>query len=389
MSSSFEEESNRQSKSQEDTETNSETEMDDQSSYFDDQEVSYEILSNDELLSEDSSDDDIQDEDYFGSSTSEESEESEVAWTDSDDDSNLREELENEAVWLNTEGITKKIKKTQKKISFKYIRSVFTAKCKIKLFKVFPNIKVLVDSFNLVYLIKNFEDFKTFKIGFFKITDVCFFNDKILVTSDTSSFIKQIDLDGKVTDIKKNTGKIKKIQASGDHLYVLSDKLILFNKNFSVINEFNLPFKDFCITDNSVVCLKEDGDIHIFDKELTFKEKVSFQFKFQFRSIYFAHDKILVCMDTGIMFLDSTFKEIKTFTNLKEAVSTLSFNKDFIVHGSQHPNSLRILKSDLTYFEKFPFSKIKINPISTMDIEGDTVYFSDSKFVSSLKLKYV
>lgn len=389
MSSSANEEKHSQSKTEEDYETGSESELEDQSSYYDDQDVSYEILSNDELLSEDSSDEDIQDEDYFGSSTSEESAESEVAWVDSDDDSDLREELENEATWLNTGGIAKKIKKTQKKISFKYIRSVFTAKCKIKIFKVFTGIKVLVDSFNLVYLIKSFDDFKTYKMDFFKITNVCFFNNKILFTSDTSSFIKQMDLDGKVTDIKKDTGKIKKIHAAGDNLYILSDKMILFNRNLSVINQINLPFKDFCIAEDSVVCLKEDGDIHIFDKELTFKEKISFQFKFQFRSVYFAHNNVFVCMDTGIMILDSTFKEIKTFTNLKEAVSTLTFNEDFIVHGSLYANSLRILKSDLIYFEKFPFSKIKINPISTMDIEGDTVYFSDSRFISSLKLKYV
>lgn len=344
------------------------------------------LLSDGELLTEES-DSDIQEEDYFGSTSEEETEQSEVAWVDSEDDADLREELEDEAAWLHTEGLPKKIQRITKKISFKYTKHVFTAKCKVKLFRVFPEVKVLVDTFNLIYFIKNFDDFKTFKIDYFKITDLCYFNNMILLSSNTSSFIKHISLDGKVTDIKKGTGNIKKL-ISDEHLYVLGDKLYGFNKNLSLISEFNCSFIDMCVIADFVVCLEESGDIYVFDKELDFKKKLSFSFKFQFKSLHSNLDKVFIGTDTGIIILDSKFQEIKTYSTLKEPISAFTFNDSFVIHGSQYNNSLRIMNSDFSYFEKFPFSKIRISPISTMAFEDETVYFSNSRFISSLKLKY-
>lgn len=358
-----------------------------ESNYDVDQDESYILLSNDELVSEES-ETEAQEEDYFGSSSTEEHDESEVAWTDSDDDRNLRDELENEAAWLHTEELPKKIFKTTRKISFKYTRHVFTAKCKVKLFRVFSNIKVLVDSFNLIYFIKNFEDYRTFKIDFFKITDVCIFSGLVLFSSSTSSYIKQVTLDGKVTDVKKGTGNIKKM-VSDAHLYILGDKLLAFNTNLSLVNEFNHSFVDICVVSNTVACLNADGDIYTFDKELNFINKHSLPFKFQFKGLYPARDNLAIATEDGMIVLDANFQEIKTFSNLKEPISSLVSNSEFIVHGSPYSNSLRILRSDLTYYERFPFSKVNINPISTMSIEGDTVYFNDSRYISSLKLKYI
>ncbi|ELA41189.1 uncharacterized protein VICG_01788 [Vittaforma corneae ATCC 50505] len=358
-----------------------------ESSYDDEQDESYILLSNDELISE-GSEAEAQEEDYFGSSSTEEHDESEAAWTDSDDDRDLRDELENEATWLHTDELPKKICRTSKKIFFKYTKHVFTAKCKVKLFKVFSNIKILVDSFNLIYFIKSFEDYTTFKIDFFKITDVCTFNGLILLSSSTSSYIKHVTLDGKVTDIKKGTGNIKKM-VSDIYLYILGDKLLAFNSNLSLVNEFNHSFIDICIMSNTVICLTADGDIYTFDKKLNFASKHSLQLKFQFKGLYSVRDNLIIATEDGMIILDSDFQEIKVFSNLKEPISSLVSNGEFIIHGSPYSNSLRILKSDLTYYERFPFSKININPISTMSIEKNTIYFNDSRYISSLKLEYI
>ena len=351
---------------------------------------SYILVSENELLTEES--DDIEDEkDYFETTSEEEdSEKSEVAWEDSDDDENLRDEIDEDANWLTADGIQKKIKVQPKKISFKLKRKVFTANCKVKLFKTFPEIKILVDSFNLIYLIKKFDDFKTFKIEFFKISDVCIFGGKILLSSNSSSFMKQITFEGKVSDIKKGTGNIKKMLAVGNTLYILGDKLFAFNSNFNLVSSFNSTFIDFCVGNDQIICLKEDGDIYIFDLELTFKNKVSFPFKFQFKSLYFAKGYFFICTLNGLFILDQNSKEVKSFSNLSEPITAITSNDDFIVHGSAYDNSLRILKvNGLSYFEKFPFSKVRINPISSIAVDGDTFYFSETKFITSLKLSYV
>lgn len=350
---------------------------------------SYVLVSENELLTEES-DDIIDERDYFDSTSEEESsEKSEVAWEDSDDNEALREEIDEDADWLTTEGLPKKIKIEPKKISFKLKRKVFTANCKIKIFKAFQEIKVLVDSFNLIYLIKNFDDFKTYKIEFFKISDVCMFNGKILLSSNSSSFIKQMTLDGKVSDIKKGTGNVKKMACAGNNLYILGDRLFSFNSNFSLVSDFNGSFKDFCVGDDSIICLKEDGDIYLFDFDLSFKNKVSFPFKFQFSSSYFANGYFFICTLNGLLILDKELRELKTFSNLSEPITAITHNSDFVVHGSAYENSLRILKTKgLCYFEKFPFSKIKINPISSISVEGDTFYFSETRFITSLKLTY-
>lgn len=368
-------------------ETDSSPESEGESSY-DGCSDSYVIVSSNELLSEDSTSSGSE-EDYFTSTgDSEVEEESEIAWTDSDSNSKLREELQEDAPWISSEGLAKTVRRDAKNIAFKYTRHVFTARCKVKLLRCFPHIKVLVDSFNLIYMIKDFDSFKTYKVDMFKISDVCFFGNRILFSSSSSSYIKEVSVDGKVTDIRKGMGNVQKMIAD-DNLYILGDKLFVLNQSLSIKNEFDGSFVDGCVNEGNVICLKDNGDIYVFDKELHFRRKLSFSFKFQFKRLYSANSKVLVCTGNGMIVLNSSLEEIRSFSNLSEPITALVSNSDFIVHGSSYQNSLRILKDNLSYFDKFPFSKIKINPISAMAIDKDVVYFNDSRFISSLKLSYV
>lgn len=355
-------------------------------SEYDNSDASYVIISSNDLLSEGTTL--SSEEDYFTSTNDSEAEsESEVAWSDSDSDSELRDNLQDDAPWTNAEGLSKSIRRNVKKIAFKYTKHVFTARCRVKLFKCFPHVKVLVDSFNLIYMIKDFDSFKTYKIDMFKISDVCLFGDRILFSSSSSSYIKEVSVEGKVTDFKKSMGNIRKMVAS-DSLYVLGDKLFVLNQSLSIKNEFDGSFMDVCVNGNDVICLMENGDIYVFDKELRFIRKLVFPFKFQFKALYSANSKILVCTSNGMIVLNSNFEETKTFSNLSEPITALVSNDDFIVHASSYQNSFRILKDSLSYFDKFPFSKIKINPVSAMAMDKDVVYISDSRFISSLKLSY-
>lgn len=92
--------------------------------------------------------------------------------------------------------------------------------------------------------------------------------------------------------------------------------------------------------------------------------------------------------ENGFVVFDSDIQELRTYTKLKEPITTLVSNKDIVVHGSSHSNSLRKLKHDLTKYEKFPVSKFKINPNSRAATEILTEHFSDSRYITSLKLKY-
>lgn len=328
--------------------------------------------------------------DYFGSSSSSVCEESEVAWEDSDENLELRGELDEDAPWLEAGKPSIKITKAVKKIVFKYDKTVFSARCKIKLLKTFKEVIIAVDSFNLIYFISNIleKQFTTFKLELFKITGVCCFNGKYLFYSNSSSYIKQVDPTGKVIDIKKGTGNISKMVVHENDIYILGNKIYRMDKDMFIKDEFNGKFIDLACLDSNILALEEKGDIFVFNRELEFIEKLSFSFKFQFKSIYTLWNKIFITTDTGLLILDSSFKEIKSFSNLSEPITSLAFNDDFVFHGSGYPNSLRILKQDLTYYDRFPYCKIKINSVEAMDALNETLYFADSKFISTLKVQY-
>lgn len=350
---------------------------------------SFVLLTDEEIAQEDFTDSSSVGANYFDSGSSTIEEESEAAWVDSD------EEFIEESVnpdWL-TPGESAKIQKKQKKISFQYSQSIFTARCKIKIFKSYPDLKIIVDSFNYIYILDNEDaddaEFKIHKIDLFKITDVCYFSDKILMSSNTSSFIKEISVDGKANNIKKGTGNIIKMHVYNDSLYILGDKLFRLDKNLQIKDEFAGSFKDICCLNERVLCLNDKGDIFVFSLELSFIEKLNFPFKFQFKSLYAARSFIFVGLDTGIIILNSEYKEIKTVSNLNSPITALAFTNDFIVHGSDSENSLKIVKNDLTYYNKFPYSKIKIGKILCMDSKNDMIYFSESRFISSLTINYI
>jgi hypothetical protein len=361
-------------------------------SYDGDSNESY-ILDSDDLEAETSSYDSEDEKIYFGDDqkSEEDSEKSEYAWQDSDENEELRDDYKDTDTWLNNEGLAKNIQKEKKTIAFQINRNIFTAKCRIKLFKCYPHMKVLVDSFNLIYLIKSFEDYKTFKIEYFQISDVVLFDNRLLFCNENSTYIKELSLEGKTTDINKKIGKVKRMLATENYLYTLGDAGIsCFDKNLMLKNQFKGQFLDFCATKSGCTVLKSDGNIvQLKEGTMEVLNKLSMDIRYKFKKIYCKENILIVGTDSGLVLLNEQLKEIKQYENLKEEISGLVYNKDFIVHASNCDNSLRIMKaSDMTYYDRFPFSKVKILPTTCIEIENDTIYLCSSKFVTALKLSY-
>lgn len=326
--------------------------------------------------------------DYFGDSTaSAESEDSGVAWVDSDEDAELREDYQSTAPWLATAGLAKTIQKRTRKISFKLTRNALSCKHRIKLFRAFDDLKVAVDTFNVIYLFSSPEDFKAYKIDYFRITGFVRLGDRLLFSSSSSSVIKQLSRDGKVTDINKRTGPVRAMCASNG-LYVASTKLFRFDANLNLKNVFASAFVSVCANRRHVVGLKENGDIFVFDPLLHLQKKYALPGKFQFKDIFCTEDYYFLATEDGVCVLDEQFAETKELRNTKSMPTGLACNKDFVVYCAEHQNGLRILKDGLVSYDRFPFSKVWISPVACMDVLGDEVFLCHQRYVTILRLAY-
>ncbi|KAI4292549.1 hypothetical protein PAPHI01_1823 [Pancytospora philotis] len=331
-------------------------------------------------------------ENYFGAPDSgDASDESGIAWVDSDEDSELQAELPTEAAWLSTEGLAKKVQRKGRRIGFKLQSKVFTTKYRIRAFRAFKDFKIAVDSFNIVYWINTFDDFKAFRISDFKITDFALLGDRLLLASDNSAFMKQLGSDGKVVTVNKRTGKVRRMCVGGPAraLYIAGDKLFRFDRNLVLKGVFNQQFVDLCVGALGVFGLKSNGDVLVFDHQLVLQRKLSFDHKFEFRRVFCTDTHLYLGTETGFYVLNDQLVQTKEFHNIKGCATGFGCNPDFTVYASDDKNSLRIIKEGLLCYDRFPFSKVYISPISFITMDGDTVYFSHSRYLSTLKLEYV
>ncbi|KAI5168720.1 hypothetical protein PAEPH01_0361 [Pancytospora epiphaga] len=326
--------------------------------------------------------------DYFGDSISiEESGESEAAWIDSDEDEDLREDYKETAPWITAEGPAINIQRKTKKISFKLSRNIFMTKYKIKLLKIYSDVSIAIDTFNILYFITNFNEYKAYKIDEFRICDVVCLNDRVILSSKHSSLLKVVLMNGESKTINKRTGYVQSM-ALADSLYIAGSQLYRFDRNLNLKDTFDQVFISICVSKEQVVGLKEDGDIFVFDLRLNFLKKHSFPGKFQFNSLYSTDSHYYIGTEAGFSILDRNFVLVKELMNIKAAPSGLVFNDDFTIYGSSHPGSLRIIKNGLVPYDRFPFSKVFIPPINALGFQGDTLYFTHSHFISALKIHY-
>lgn len=334
--------------------------------------------------------------DYFGDSSvsgfsdDDDEESSQVAWEDSDENEDLREDYPSTAKWLSTDGLTKKITKKHGRIKFNLARKVFTTKYKIKLIRIFDQLTVIIDSFNLIYLIRKTTDFSVIKIDYFRVTDAVCLNGSIILCSAHSAYLKRLSLDGTVTDIRKDNGNIRRMATHTGHglLYTLGNSLCVYNEKLIMKNIFKGDFSDICVSNSNVLALRENGDIFVFDHLLNFVRKCTFDTKFRFQGIFATDSHYFVKTETGFFVLDDALRPAKEFTNLKTPATALAHSGNFVVYGSDYQNSLRIIKDELEAYGKFPFSKVKIPPIHAMAFTSDSLYIGHSNSLSIMKISY-
>lgn len=327
--------------------------------------------------------------DYFGeSSFRDDSEVAEAAWIDSDDEDVPECEFTTSAAWMSSSGLRKVVAAPKNRIKFSFSREIFSTRHRIKLFKTFSSLKIAVDTFNLIYIIKDFENIEILKIDRYNITDCIEFSNRILFCSSKSTFLKQLLPDGTVQDVCKRVGKISKMIA-GRFLYTIGDQLSCFDDNLTLINSFKDVFLDICLDDNRVLCLKDCGELFSFTPSLQILRRVLHPSRFRFKQIFAAHKHVFISTDTGMCVLNSELEELRFFDNLKSQAVCFAFNDSFIFHGSDYVGSFRILKEGLVYHDKFPHSKVRIPPLSCIAVEKDIVYLAHSRFISRLRLSYI
>lgn len=281
---------------------------------------------------------------------------------------------------------------TEEKIALK--ESVFTARCKIKLFKMFDNISIVVDSFNMIYVFgKGFSDFKTHRISNFKISDFEKIKNFVYFTSEVSAFMYRLDIENnKIEIFKKNMPNIKKVvrllEKTNKYL-AMGDKLMLFNENLVKENEFTGQF--LCVTADKLnkkfVALKKTGELMVFDENLIFIKEVALENKFAFRNIFSTDTNIAITTETGVVFLDQGYEIKKELKNTETEPLYFLYTNDFIFYTGSIKHSFKVLKNNDKFepFENFPFATVQ--NASCLATHNDKIYITVNKQILEYNLK--
>ncbi len=279
--------------------------------------------------------------------------------------------------------------------NFKTRRCPFIPKCKIKLFKSLLNFHIVIDSFNLIYILsEKFELLKTFKITFYKVTDFIEYNGSILLCSETSSRFYLISIGGKGEEIpefklsvvNKDYGKVRKMIKEDDMIYTIGDKINVIDANLNLSHTFNLQAKDIVFFNGNLYVLTENNDILLMTSELKFIKNFKLEEKFQFSTLSKFNGNLVVGLENGILLVDSIVKKNKEFLNLKSAPCAFVYNSSFLFYASNNENGLRILLRNKELYRRFPYKKIKIPPITTLNYYKDTLCIVCNRNILLLEL---
>ncbi|ADM11964.1 uncharacterized protein Eint_080280 [Encephalitozoon intestinalis ATCC 50506] len=355
----------------------------------DESDFSYEYTSSDsfETVSEEISE---YEKEYFGDISEEAGAESEekAAWEDSDDDPGIREDHKKTVTWLDGKQCKKQIEVRKKKVRFEYEKNLFLSKCKIKLAKAHGEYLVVVDTYNNIYILKDFKIHKTLWIELFGISDFIYTGERILFSSHKQSNLKEVTFDGDVRNISiKSVEGIKKMISIGDFIYTIGKKLILLNSSYEVVEVMEGEFMDIAVSEEAVYAMGCGGDIVMLTPDLQILRKESFEDKFDFHSIYFFANQVFIGMGMGVKVLDKDMKPVKEFKNLKNGVTGLTGHREYVIYGSDYTNSLKIILPGLKCFNKFPFNAISIPSINSLESDGKNIVVCSGRSVSILRMK--
>ncbi|KAM0671216.1 hypothetical protein CWI42_090320 [Ordospora colligata] len=351
-------------------------------------EMSYEYSSSD--IQESLSSDILEyEKEYFAESMSESSDEKEAgAWEDSDDDEKLRKSYHGTASWLGEKKVRKQIEIQKKKLKFGYERHVFSCQCRIKLAKAHDDYLVLVDAYNSIYILKNFEICKVLRIEMFGASDFVFVEGGVLFSSLKYGGFKEVAFTGEVKDIKVRTTEcIRKMISVDDGIYVIGEQIVLLNNNYGIVEQFDGRFRDVAVSTDALYCLGFNGDVVVMTRDLRPITKMNFEYKFDFKSIYFVNGKVVVGMSLGVKIFDRHMNLLNEAMNMKDEITGCIEYDGYILYGSDYSNSLKIVLPDLRSFDGFPFNSIRVSPMKALVSDGKSIIICYRKAVDVLRMK--
>ncbi|KAL6122375.1 hypothetical protein NUSPORA_00616 [Nucleospora cyclopteri] len=324
-----------------------------------------------------------QDSDGYFTETDECSEESENAWEDSEETPQNKLNL--------TGGDTKKtIKMDSKAAKFAIKKGVFTARCKIKLIKAFTDVFVMVDTFNLIYVITHdFKESKTYKVKFFKISDFFRVGEKIFFISETSSFIYALNIkEEKIETIRKGLGNVAKTGVFGEKIYLMGERLIVTTKEFDILNDFKETFISMAFLKEFCFALKESGEIYKFDLDLNLIDTFSLSSKFSFKVIFSDSINLIIGAEASIIFVDENCKEIKTRRSQKEPPCFSTANKVYTLFASKQHGSVKIVKKNtLESVDNFPNKLLGTSQITGLTSLKNKIYVALCREITEFTLE--
>lgn len=345
--------------------------------------ISYEYSSSEEL-----SEVDEYEKEYFGEMSEDSTKEEEAVWEDDEDgEERLRKEYRSGATWLDGK-VKKQLEVSRKKLKFDYKKFVFSSKCNIKLAKSHGNYLVLVDTYNIIYVLRDLKPYRVFQIEKFGVSDFVFVNGMILFASLKQSNFKEIGFDGKVKNIYRRTAEgIRKMIFMNGFLYLLGNQLTVMNGDYEVLEVFESRIKDFAVSDEFVYALDFSGQIFMLTLKLQALKRVALDDKFDFRSICFVKDMIIVGLGMGVKLFDKSMRLVKEFMNMKDEMTGCAECGEYIIYGSTYRNSLKIITPEMRTFDKFPFDSICIPSIKAISYDGRNIVICSGKAVNMLRIK--
>ncbi|EPR77759.1 hypothetical protein SLOPH_2468 [Spraguea lophii 42_110] len=243
------------------------------------------------------------------------------------------------------------------------------------------NTCILLDSQNNIYI-----DEKGYKIRNFRITDMCLIKDKIVMISNKSGIMQEMDIYTKeVVSIRKNTSEngYKKIVAY-DNIYLLSDKLYVLDiENYEITNILEIGNAlDFTIKDNRIFILYKDKIVEYLDYKINNIVEIN---GFGIEKIFYLQNKIYVAQKNELMVFKDSLKKLKGFRRIKGTVKNMVDINGLIFLHTEELNSLRVIEDD-KLIDYIPNSKTKFPIIHGIENINGEVVFSHTKYISSIKI---
>lgn len=350
------------------------------------EEASYEYSSS-ETTEESSGDIAEYEREYFGDVSEESVQEDAAVWEDSEDEERIRSDYKKTATWLDGKQPKKQLEIRRKRLRFDYDRFLFLSKCNIKLSKSYGEHLVVVDTYNIVYILKHLKPHRAFQIEKFGVSDLAFINGAILFASCRQSSFREVSFDGEMKIIHNRAAEnTRKLVCVEDALYVVGDHLALLSNSYDVLEVFETRFKDIAVSAENVYALDFSGQIFVLSRNLQVLRKISLDDKFDFRSIHFARNMVVVGTGTGVQMFDAQMNAVKRFTNTKDEIVDCIECGEYIVYGSAHADSIRIVQPGMVCFDRFPFSSIRIPSIRTMSYDGENIIICSGRAVNALRM---